>query len=105
MALEDLRSNDAACAAVGIHRDSFFEWMKRGRIEESGVYREFSDTIKKHWLMRKIPWLPGIRNAGSLQWQAMAWLLERRFRERWGRDLDRPRTIVWKDPPQEGPAK
>ena len=77
---------DSACAAVGIHRDSFFEWMKRGRLEESGPYKDFSDTIKKALADAENSLVSGIRAAGSMQWQAMAWLLERRFRERWGKD-------------------
>lgn len=37
---------ETAAALAGIDRDSFYEWLKRGAKEESGPYREFSDTIK-----------------------------------------------------------
>lgn len=37
---------ETAAALAGVNRDSFYEWLKRGAKEESGPYREFSDTIK-----------------------------------------------------------
>lgn len=77
---------DAACSSVGISRTSFFDWMKRGREDKSGIYNEFADSVKKALADAENSLVAGIRLAGTTQWQANAWLLERRFRERWAKD-------------------
>ena len=98
---------DAACAAVGISRTSFFDWMKRGQADKSGIYNDFADAVKKALADAENSLVAGIRNAGTTQWQAMAWLLERRFRERWSRDLpgSETRPIANSTPPTVTPRK
>lgn len=50
MIAQAIRANaypETAAALVGIDRDTFYTWLKRGAKEISGPYKEFSDTIKK----------------------------------------------------------
>lgn len=96
---------DAACSSAGISRDTFYEWLKRGRTDKSGPYKDFADTIKKALADAENSLVAGIRKAGGQQWQALAWLLERRFRERWGRDLpgSETRPIANSTPPTVKP--
>lgn len=105
---------ETAAALAGIDRDSFYEWLKRGVREESGPYREFSDTIKKALAvgqMRDLAVIDKAANGYDVQktrvvdgpdgkittvetyrefaWQAAAWRLERRFPRLWSR-MERP---------------
>jgi len=92
---------DTAASVAGINRDTLREWLKRGareaRRREAGKkaaraedrYVAFSAAVKKALAMFELAAISGIRNAGQNQWQALAWLLERRMPHRYGRQ-DRP---------------
>jgi hypothetical protein len=72
-----------ACQIVGIGTATYYEWMKRGRIEESSVFSKFLDSIKKAEAEGEGALVLGIRKDES--WQSKAWLLERKYPDRWGR--------------------
>lgn len=73
-----------ACAIAGIHKQSYYNWMTRG---ENGnrenrldrPYCEFFDAVKKAQTGDKH--LAHIADNGN--WQARAWVLERRQPEKW----------------------
>src|SRR4051812_41792282 len=70
---------------LGIHKATFYRWLKRGAQEKDGLYREFCDSIKKGLAEGQIRDLEAIRRAAENGiWQAAAWRLERRYPERWG---------------------
>lgn len=75
---------NTACDLVGIARETFYAWLDRGESEVSGVYREFSDTIKRVRSECQIEALKTIRS-GSIGWQGEAWFLERSFPKQYGR--------------------
>lgn len=66
-----------ACEAVGIHIDTFHEWMK--------VKSEFSEAIKKAESKAIIRNLIIIQLAAQKNWTAAAWFLERKDYKNWGR--------------------
>ncbi len=78
-----------SCILVGLHYDTFTEWM-RGRIPEkllSGLNdeetkekkSEFSDAVKRAETKAKQGMIDIIIKAAPKQWQAAAWYLERKF--------------------------
>lgn len=81
---------ELAVQRVGIHKDTFYEWLKRGKAEE-GIYSAFSDAVKKAEADAALESLAIIKRAAlghtpkkgqeKGQWQAAAWLLERRYKE------------------------
>ena len=84
---------------LGVHRSSVYRWLERGRREEKrlrrptakpkpseAIYKQFCDAYKKGLAEGEIRAVAAIRQAAAESWQAAAWLLERRFPERWGRD-------------------
>ena len=83
-----------ACDAVGIHKDTFFDWLK----EKS----DFSDSIKKAESKAIARNVMIIQKAAQTSWQAAAWFLERKDYERWGRKelvggiADKPIKAVFK---------
>lgn len=76
---------ETAAAAVGIHKDSLYEWLKRGAREKKGPYREFSDAVQKAMGFAESRDVLLIAKAAASQWQAAAWRLERKYPARWGR--------------------
>lgn len=76
---------ETACAAAGIHKDTFYTWLKRGAVEKKGIYKDFSDAVQKAMAMSEIADIATVGAASKTQWQAAAWRLERRFPSKWGR--------------------
>ena len=84
---------DVVASAHGIHRDTFYDWVARGRRESSGPYRDFSDSVaraKSQWkleALRKIEHVElhvtDLRAAQSLI-KAITWKLERLDRDTFG---------------------
>jgi len=80
--------NEVACQAVGIHKDTFYFWMEKGRAAKSGIYSDFSDAIENASAVSEAHYLELIHKAAkedTTKWQASAWFLERKFKKRWMR--------------------
>lgn len=91
-------SYEDAAALAGISRATLQNWKARAkaeneRLQEKGarirkkeqVFVDFLDTLKRAELEGKQYLLTIIANAGKKQWQASAWLLERRYPDEYGR--------------------
>jgi hypothetical protein len=76
---------ETAAACAGIHKDTFYEWMKKGA---RGVapYASFAAAVNKAVAESESRDLATILKAAQSQWQAAAWRLERRFPEKYGRN-------------------
>jgi hypothetical protein len=67
---------DAVAERCGIHRDTLYEWRT--------TPSEFSDAIKDAEAAAEDRWFDVVER-GESGWQSRAWLLERRYRDRYGR--------------------
>ncbi len=76
---------ETAAAHAGINKATLYDWLKRGADEESGIYREFSNAIEKAWADAEVMDVLLMSKAAQENWQAVAWRLERRHPDRWGR--------------------
>lgn len=89
---------EVAASIVGIHKDSLYEWLKRGAREKArrkkgekpnyaeSKYVSFSDAVKSAQGKAEAINLGFIHAAARKgQWQAAAWHLERMFPAKWGR--------------------
>ena len=81
-ALEDGQTIKTACQMSGICVSTFYQWMDKGE-EGREEYVEFMETVKRAEPVIKKVLLDKIKNAE--QWQAAAWILERRFSDEWGK--------------------
>lgn len=81
---------------IGVHRDTVRGWIKRGgkeqRRRERGktpnpaldLHCQLIGVVKKGLAEQEANYLAGVQLAGEGGvWQAMAWILERRFPDRW----------------------
>ena len=91
---------DVACNIAEVHRSTFFRWQKKAeqlhnRLNEGEIQRSKLDTPEKHLIdfhekvtfasaRYELELLKEIRDKVK-NWQALAWILERRFRERYAR--------------------
>ena len=80
-----------AVEAAGINADTYYEWLKRGKADKErgkkSIYSEFSDEIERAAAIAEAAHVGRIATAGNNgSWQASAWLLERKYGERWGRN-------------------
>lgn len=86
-------SIDMACNIVGIHRDTFYDWQRKGE-EGSQEHADFSDAHKKAEALYVRECIKDIRQAEIsgdkvLPWQRLAWLVERK-RAEWRMPKDPP---------------
>ena len=72
-----------ACAAVGIPAQTFYVWMEKGEHQTEGKYHDFHEAVKRAEHAAELRWIRTISEDDS--WQSKAWLLERRYPDRWGR--------------------
>ena len=70
-------TNRDAATMAGIHEDTFYDWMKK--------FPDFSESIKKTEILRKLTLIGNIFKASETEWQAAAWYLERTYRKEFGR--------------------
>ena len=77
---------ETAVAYAGIHKDTFYNWLQRGKDEPGSIYADFSDAVEKAKAdseVRDVALIEKAATDGS--WQAAAWKLERKFPQKWGR--------------------
>ena len=71
---------------AGITSTTFYDWMKRGKAEPDSRYAKFSNAVKTEQGASALAVMARIREAANNgQWQAGAWILERRFPQHFGR--------------------
>ncbi|MFA5176937.1 MAG: hypothetical protein WC440_02150 [Candidatus Omnitrophota bacterium] len=75
--------------AVGISQQVLIEWKKRGKNSTHGVYRDFWLKYRKakaEFITRATARIQKIAfDADSKSWQALAWMLERRYPKQYGK--------------------
>jgi len=81
-----------ACQAVGIGRTTYDDWLRRGEADEGqgveSIYRSFRGDIKKAESDSIAKNVALIGEAAKKEWQAAAWLLERKYPKEWGRRIE-----------------
>ncbi len=81
---------EVAAGHAGIHPATYYRWMERGALEgdaaEDDPYRRFRSEVDRALSDAEATEVGLIvKAARDGDWRAAAWLLERRFADRWGR--------------------
>ena len=78
---KDGLSNDDIIKALGIHKSTFYRWLKEAEEGAGGCKRALNDSLKKAEAEYKKTLLVRIRDASMRpqHWTAAAWLLERKY--------------------------
>lgn len=75
---------DGVAYSVGINPTTFYRWMREGRYATEGPYYEFFAGVKKGLATFGFFCFQQVAS-GRRDWRRYAWLLERKFPDRWGR--------------------
>jgi hypothetical protein len=75
---------EVAAACAGIHKDTFYEWCKKGRKGEE-PFATFVVGVDKAIAESEARDVALIGKAAVDNWQAAAWRLERKMPHKWGR--------------------
>ncbi len=77
---------ETACAVAGLHKSTFYDWMKIADAStHKNKYTNFSDAVKKAQAWSEARDVAIIARHSEKYWQAAAWRLERKYPDRWGR--------------------
>lgn len=80
---------ETAAAFAGIHKDTLYEWLKRGRgdiLEERETdHAQFVHDLEQALAQGEVRDLAIIGKAAEKVWQAAAWRLERRMPDKYGK--------------------
>lgn len=79
-----------AADAVCISETALYDWINRGQADKdkgkSTIYSQFLESVKKAEAKFKLTHIKNIKGAADEgAWQASAWLLERCYRDEYGR--------------------
>jgi hypothetical protein len=93
-----------ALRAVSVSRQTFHDWMRRGRSDDPGdaEFKLLRARVEQARAQGEARAVAQIAQAGATSWQAAAWLLERQYPDRWGRVSVRLRED---EPPPQAPAE
>lgn len=84
-AIRAIAPYEMACQRAGWDYKTYRRWMQRGEEANSGKYREFYDAVKRAEADAVVAANAQIKIHGRKHWQAIAFLLERRYPEYYGR--------------------
>lgn len=84
-AIADGMSYEHAATVAGVDRKTFYVWRKKGRAAKTGIYADLHAALEKADAVFVQRNLATISAHGRQNWQACAWLLERRHPELFGR--------------------
>jgi len=93
MALRAGNFIEVSAAFAGVSKETYYDWVGQGMAQESGPFREFSDSCAEAIAYAEVKSLQRIDKAGEKDWKAEAWRLERRFLNRWGRSEAKTVTV------------
>ena len=91
--LETLRVGatfEAAAGRAGVALGTIHDWRARGRGDKKDrpvtkLYADFAAAVDEALADAEIRMVATIRKAGQQHWNAVAWILERRWPDRYGR--------------------
>lgn len=89
-------SFEYAATVAGVDRRTFYAWRRKGKTAKSGICRELHLALEKADAVFVQRNLQLISAHGRTNWQALAWLLERRHPELFGR-YDRLQAKIMQD--------
>ncbi len=85
---------DVAANYVGVSRRIVYKWIEDGRAADGGRLAVFADLVDQALASAELRLQLVVKKEAQSNWKAAAWLLERRFPERWG-----PRRVEVERPP------
>jgi hypothetical protein len=93
---------ETACAGAGISKFSLYNWLKRGKNQDRGTFRDFSNAVEQALAKSEMIDVGIITRAALAgDWRAASWRLEHKNQNRWGPGV----LKVQNHPPEEEEAR
>jgi len=78
----------AACRASNIDKSTHYDWLKKAKDTNNKMHIKYKASVEKALAEYEIELLESIKIHSAKSWQAGAWILERRFRSKFGREAE-----------------
>jgi hypothetical protein len=75
----------AACRYAGIATSTYYRYIEMAQLYPDSLEAEFVEAVEAAMGRTQVRWLAEIEQQGKTDWKALAWKLERRFPEEYGR--------------------
>lgn len=85
-----------ACMAAGLSEKTFRTWIRKGKLGEE-PFASFWAEMRQAVAQAEVTRLRLVEAASLVNWQAAAWMLERRNHKRWGRRIDQKQEVQVKE--------
>lgn len=87
---------EGAAGYAGVSKRQLFRWLAEGRrsADEGSLAVRLVERVDAALSQMEVGLVTAIRTAGRESWQANAWILERRFPQRYGRKLQADLSIT-----------
>jgi hypothetical protein len=79
---------ETAAELAGVDAATLRRWLAHGRRQPNGPFGAFLLAVNKALADQEVEILEAVQSAGSEDWRALAWLLERRFPRRWAENRE-----------------
>lgn len=86
--VQALEAGSYECVAAqyaGVDVTTYCAWKRRGAEEGKGKYYQFLQAVTHALNKSELALATTIRTAGKDDWRAAAWLMERRYKDRWAK--------------------
>ncbi|QEL20445.1 hypothetical protein [Limnoglobus roseus] len=103
-----------ACGELGVAPATFRRWLRNGKAYPEGIYADFRRAVAAAESRAEHQMVARIVAAAAEDWQAAAWLLERKYPHRYGelgelkrevRELEKKMRDLGLDPPKSDEAE
>ena len=74
-----------SCARAGVTPATFYNWLKKGEVAQSGALMEFFNAVERAKADSALRLISQITLQAPTDWRAAAFILERRFPDDYGR--------------------
>lgn len=75
------------CELLGVAEQTWYRWLREGQAAEKGIKRDFYEAVNAANAEAEINLVAELQRVAheEKEWRAVAWMLERKFPERWAR--------------------
>lgn len=75
--------------AIGIKAQTIMKWLKYGQSGKNKAYLQFLKDFRAAESVAEVNRFNKLKEDGDGDWKSSAWILERRYPERWAKQIDR----------------
>ena len=83
--LRDGHHTSTVCNYAGIDYTTFTGWLRKGKEGKDKAYYDFYNEVRMAEAEAEVNRLKNIKDHSKIDWKASAWIMERKWPERWAK--------------------